>query len=416
LYFEIEPMNDPLTVVILNDFAHVQGGASKVAIDEAVSLAESGITVIFLSAVGPVGPELQGACVETRCLNQPQLLDFRKTPGVALQSIWNPTAKRQLQDRLMTLDPDRTVVHLHGYSKALSVSPIAAARAMGFRVVCTLHDYFAACPNGAFFDYVQMRPCTRTALYPSCLRANCDKRKMSHKAFRVVRTAAQRYVGHFPHNVHHFITLSAHSANLMRPYLPLNARCYSLRNVTDVARRPPAKVRKNRTILYVGRLDEEKGVRLLTEAASACGVDLLLVGDGPLRSEIEICSRVTVTGWLSPSEVAARLDEARCLVFPSLWQETFGLVVDEAAARGVPSVVSDITAAAERVQDGKTGWHFRSGDVTALITALRRTDSDEAVELAGSAAYQAYWQNPPTRPAHASSLIEIYHGMLASAA
>jgi glycosyltransferase involved in cell wall biosynthesis len=202
---------------------------------------------------------------------------------------------------------------------------------------------------------------------------------------------------------------------MMRPYLPKHARFHALHNVIDVARRAPAPVGANRTITCIGRLDEEKGVRLLATAAAACGLPTVFVGDGPLRGEIEGFAHVTVTGWVSPADVVAHLDRARCLVFPSLWYETFGLVVDEAASRGVPAVVSDITAAAERVGNGVTGWHFRSGDPGALQAALQHTRIDGHVEAAGAAAYAAYWQDPPTRQSHAAALVGIYREMLAHA-
>ena len=89
-------------------------------------------------------------------------------------------------------------------------------------------------------------------------------------------------------------------------------------------------------------------------------------------------------------------------------------MVDEAAARGVPAVVSDISAAAERVKDGVTGWHFRSGDVVSLAAALQKTRIDADIEAAGAAAYSAYWKNPPTRKGHAAALVGIYRTILAA--
>ena len=107
------------------------------------------------------------------------------------------------------------------------------------------------------------------------------------------------------------------------------------------------------------------------------------------------------------------IGQARCLVFPSLWYETFGLVVDEAAARGVPTIVSDITAAAERVEDGVTGWIFRSGDQESLIARMQAVRDDALVRLAGQAAYQRFWSNPPDRAHHVRGLLKIYEAVMA---
>ena len=102
----------------------------------------------------------------------------------------------------------------------------------------------------------------------------------------------------------------------------------------------------------------------------------------------------------------------RCLVFPSLWYETFGLVVDEAAARGIPAIVSDISAAAERVIEGLTGWHFGPDSPDALKSCLSLIKDDKRVRDAGKAAFERYWQNPSQRGRHIGELITLYRRIL----
>jgi glycosyltransferase involved in cell wall biosynthesis len=392
----------------------VQGGASKVAIDEAISLARSGVNVIFLGAVGPPCPELRAAPLTIECLDQRELLDVGRHPAVALQGLWNGKAARHVRKILAGLPRERTVVHLHGYTKALTTSPVKVARRLGFPVVCTLHDFFAACPNGAFFDYAKQVPCPRRALSVGCIVTHCDKRHYVHKLFRVVRGLTQRYHGGFPRNVQHYISLSERSAAILGPYLPSAARLHRLPNVTDVTHEPQVPLADNRTIICIGRLDLEKGVRLLAEVGRQLGLGVTFVGDGPLRAEIEAIPGVSVTGWVSSDEVRQHLAQARCLVFPSLWYETYGLVVAEAAARGIPAIVSDISAAAERVQDGVTGWQFRSGDPADLARCLRLIRDDALIQAAGDAAYRAFWTNAATWRAHADRLVGVYRVALQS--
>ena len=404
-----------LTVVVLNDFCHVQGGASKVAIDEALGLAQAGLDVIFLGAVGPVCEALRNARLRTICLDQPELLDVMRHPLVALQGMWNRAAWAEATRIFAGLDPRRSIVHLHGYTKALSTSPLRAAERAGIPIICTLHDFFAACPNGAFFDYQAGVPCPRTALSFSCIAAHCDKRHRAHKAFRVARAAAQR-LDAFPRRVHHYVTLSRRSAGIMRPYLPDDAHLYPLANIVEAPEAPPVDVARNQALVHVGRLDEEKGVRLLAEAAARARRPLVLVGDGPLRAALEGRPGLRITGWVSPAEVQAELSAARALAFPSLWYETFGLVVDEAASRGVPALVSDISAAAERVRAGEAGWHVPAGDIDAWARAIAALDDDAAVSRLGAAAHAAFWQDPPTASRHVAGLRRIYAEVLAETA
>jgi glycosyltransferase involved in cell wall biosynthesis len=395
------------SVIVLNDFCHVEGGASRVAIDEAVALKKSGLDVTFLGAVGPVCEELSAAGVRTICLGQPALADATHHPSVVLQTLWNHAAYRIMQSLVANLDPRHSVVHLHGYTKALTTTPVLAAGQARLPIVCTLHDFFAACPNGAFFDYNRQEPCHLRALSTACAMTTCDKRHPLHKAYRVVRGVAQRRIARFPAAVRHYITLSDQSAELLRPYLPIDAQFYALPNIIDIEQAPPVNVGANRTLVVVGRLDVEKGVLLAAEAARRAASPIVFVGDGPLRAEIE-ATGARVTGWLSTDRVRTEIDHARCLIFPSLWYETFGLVVAEAAARGVPAIVSDVSAAAERVVDGASGWVFRSGDLESLERCIALIGDSERVRAAGATAYRDYWARPSDPHCHATQLTAIY--------
>ena len=402
------------TAVFVNDYCHINGGASRVAIDEAVALAADGVDVVFLGACGPVCRELAESRVRVVCLGQPELIQVRASPSVVVQGLWNGAARRAMQAILAPLDPASTVVHLHGYTKAVTTSPVRAAVQAGFTVVCTLHDFFSACPNGAFFDYVRAAPCERRALSLDCLGTHCDKRAYSHKLFRSARTALQSWAGLFPRGVRHHISLSRRSAALLAPYLGAEAVVYPVENIVDVARRAPVPVAERRAIVAVGRLDPEKGCELLADAAAEAGLELVFVGDGALRARLEARPHVRVTGWLAPAAVEAALDEARALIFPSLWYETYGLVVSEAAARGVPSVCSDIAAPAERFEHGVDGLVFRAGDRAGLVASLRRLADDAVVAALGTAAYERFWADPPDARRHVAQLREVYDRALAA--
>jgi glycosyltransferase involved in cell wall biosynthesis len=111
-------------------------------------------------------------------------------------------------------------------------------------------------------------------------------------------------------------------------------------------------------------------------------VPLTIIGDGPLRGEVEraIASRairnVTLTGALSHDDVLTRLAAAGMLVFPSLCQETFGLVVAEAFSAGVPVIATNIGAQAEAVKQEVSGLLVRPHDAAALAEAVNRLATD----------------------------------------
>jgi colanic acid/amylovoran biosynthesis glycosyltransferase len=137
-----------------------------------------------------------------------------------------------------------------------------------------------------------------------------------------------------------------------------------------------------RRLVCVGRLCEQKGQLLLVEAArrlAAQGVDfeLVLVGDGELRAEIEalvmrynLKTRLRVTGWISGDRVRDEILAARALVLPS-FAEGLPVVIMEAMALERPVISTFVAAIPELVCPGEHGWLVPAGDVESLVQAMQ---------------------------------------------
>jgi glycosyltransferase involved in cell wall biosynthesis len=129
--------------------------------------------------------------------------------------------------------------------------------------------------------------------------------------------------------------------------------------------------------LFVGRLDPEKGVRtLLTAWEHLVAVPLKIRGSGQLEREAQGAAQrldsIELVDRLSQEELILLFKGARFLVWPSEgYYETFGLVVAEAFACGVPVIASRIGVMAEIVQEGRTGLHFTPGDPEDLADKVR---------------------------------------------
>ena len=405
----------PEEVVILNDFASQNGGASVVAIRSALELARQGVRVTFFSAVAPTDPSLVGVPgLEVICLDQEEIVRDPNRVRALLRGAWNGPAARILRDVLRTRDPARTVVHAHLWMKALSPAVFKPAFAENFPVVVTLHDFFVACPNGGFYVYPTQEICRRRPLSASCVRCNCDRRSYAQKLWRVGRTVLQKYRARLPAKASHFVGVSEFATDILRPYLPAATPATVVRNPIDCPNLGPADVATNAPFVFVGRLVPEKGPRLFAEAARLAGVKALFVGDGELREELaRDFPEATITGWQTPDAVTGMLRAARALVFPSRWYETLGLVAVEAAANGVPTVVSDGCAARETVADGVRGLHFRAGSAESLAEKLRGLAAEpELAGRFGRAAYDWYWADPWTSARHVEDLLDVYRRVL----
>jgi glycosyltransferase involved in cell wall biosynthesis len=404
------------TVIVVNDFAHVEGGASQVAITTALGLAGRGLRVILLAAVGPLDPRLTEAGVVVHCLGQDGVLTDPQRVQAALRGWWNRSAADAMGRILAACDPNRTVIHLHGWTRALSASIIPPAVKAGVPIVCTLHDYFTACPNGAFYDFQAQEPCGRAPLSAGCLVRHCDARHVSHKLWRVARQVIQQQVGGIPRAIRTFIAVSAFSLAKLRPYLPSQADVRLVANPIDLPQLDPVPVAMNRPVAMIGRLAPEKGPRLLALAARQADVPVQFVGDGPEADALRtlLPEAGFSAGWVDRDGVAAALAQARAVIVPSRWFETQCLVVLEAAARGVPAIVSDGCAARELVDNGRTGLWFRQGSVEDLARQLRRLDDDTVTAL-GQAAYERYWAAPYTTDRYLDRLIDVLSEAVAPA-
>jgi glycosyltransferase involved in cell wall biosynthesis len=405
-----------LNIFVVNDFAHVNGGTAQVALSSAVGLAERGHSVTLFAAVPPVGVELARSNLRTVLTHQPEIAHDPSRWNAATQGIWNVKARNMMSDAVAECDPENTIVHLHGWSKALSSSVVRECIVRRLKVVCTLHDYFMACPNGGFYNFQRKQICKLRPLSMPCVLEHCDARSFAQKQWRVARQVVQHRWGLMPQGINAFVAVSDFSAEIMRPYLPAGAPVFRIDNPIVVDRAPSAIIEASSPFLYIGRLSPEKGGPMLASAAATLNFPVVFVGEGAMAAEIRASnSSATVTGWLPRAGVLDWLGKARCMVLPSLWYETQGLVVAEAAAAGIPAIVPDTSAARDLVQDGVTGLWFKGGDIVSLKHAMKAMLDTGMARTMGRNAYERFWQNPPTLERHVKGLLECYSSTLSAA-
>ena len=172
--------------------------------------------------------------------------------------------------------------------------------------------------------------------------------------------------------------------------------------------------------LYVGRLSAEKGVGTLL-AAWRCDPrlpPLRVAGDGPMANEVRAAADAGVLEWLGPvgsADVSSLMARAACLVFPSECYETFGRVVIESFAVGTPVVSSDHGAAAELVDRGRTGAHFRTGDSSDLARQVYQLGCAPAIAERMRTAARAEFETRFSPDANYRALLEVYRKAGASA-
>lgn len=157
----------------------------------------------------------------------------------------------------------------------------------------------------------------------------------------------------------------------------------------------PTPVPDSRDLVCVGRLVGQKGQLVLLEAARRLRdagerFCIHLLGDGPLRGEIErfiaehrLDAHVRLHGFASNAQVRQQIQMARATVLPS-FAEGLPVAIMESLALGRPCITSYVAGIPELVVPGQSGWLVPAGDADALVAAIREaltTSTDRLTEM-----------------------------------
>ncbi|MER5730684.1 glycosyltransferase [Streptomyces sp. NPDC002138] len=300
--------------------------------------------------------------------------------ALPLRVPWNPAVRAELAARLRAERPD--VVHVHNVFPLLSPAVLAACADAGVPAVATLHNYTQVCPPGTLQR--DGRPCTE------CVGAT-PLPAVRHGCYRGSRLATVPLAVSLSVNrrrwwsgVERFFCISTAQRDvLVRSGMPAERLAVKHNFVPDPG---SCRAGAGEHLLYLGRLAEAKGVRLLMAAwdelaaAGGVGVPLVIAGTGPLEREVTAWAAgrddVRYVGLYDPDQCRGAIARAVAVVAPSTWLEAFGLVVVEAMAAGVPAVAAGHGAFVELVEDGVTGVLHRPGEASSLATGIRRIAGD----------------------------------------
>lgn len=399
----------PDHLVILSDFAAVRGGASKLAQLQAGLMAQRGIPVTLMTGCAgspvPEGVELQAAGGKT-------LLE-RGALSAAAAGLWNEPARRLLRDWIARHDTPGTVYHLHGYHQTLSPSVLAPLHRVRRRCVMHAHDFFLACPNGAFFDFRSGTACDRRAMSAACLLRNCDKRRYTHKLWRCARQAVQNRLRR--RLLPEVSTILIHRGMEKRLFPQGGGGQVSvLPNPAAPLPGGAAGGKNRRRILYCGDIHRYKGVELLARAGRRAGLPVDFAGSGQDADTLAAAfPEHRFHGWQDRAGLARLMAETRFLVAPTLGPEPFGLAPAEALLSGVPVLISGSMALSTDILQMEAGLDFKAGDEEALAAAMTRLAGDQPLTdcLAGKAP-AAGRALSCTEKGWRDALLDLYAGLL----
>ncbi|MEX0990054.1 MAG: glycosyltransferase family 4 protein [Actinomycetota bacterium] len=273
-------------------------------------------------------------------------VDIPYNASVAPICPW-PSSSRRVRDALAAFAPDV----LHAHEPLTPSTSLFAVRSAGVPVVATFH-------SGA----------SRALLYD--LAAPVLRREARRIDVRVaVSRAAAAFAGR---RIGGAFRIVGNGVNVER------FRDASPASLPGV----PGGAQDGKVVLFVGRLDERKGFPTAVEAFARLAADdptvrLVVAGDGPDRSAVEtlgsdVRSRVSMLGHVPNAELPSVTAACDAFVGSSVGGESFGVVLVEAMAAGLPVVASRIPGYDEVISDGVDGLLVGPRDPAATAEALAR--------------------------------------------
>ncbi len=310
----------------------------------------------------------------------------KKSPKVIIKSFnrmfWSPEAKRKFGELLEKEKPD--LVYIMQMHNKISPSIVSAARKAGVPVVHRISDFQYMCPNALFYN-------DRKGVCEDCLkgkRMSCIKNKcvLNSTVYSAIKAAAKLLHDkkHITRKIDAFVVPSSFTKGKLAEYGIEEHKLNHIPTFFNLKEENP-EVTYQPFILFVGRIEKQKGLMTLVKAFAETEMNLKIIGfsnDGYQEELTDYLKdkkhNVEFLGKMTFEEIVPYLKSCRACVVPSEWYDNFPNVILESFAYKKCVVATDFGSLPELVIDGETGLTFPYGDSNALADKCQQLLNDES--------------------------------------
>jgi glycosyltransferase involved in cell wall biosynthesis len=352
--------------------------------------------------------------------NEVETLTFTNNNGLKgaiqfLLSIWNINAAKKLKIKVALFKPD--VIHIHNWHFALGPIIIRTAKKLKIPIVLTLHNYRLLCPSGTLLH--------KGDIYTESLNSTFPWKAIFKKVYR--NSALQTFwlalvvwfhkiIGTWQ-MVNVYINLTSFAQNIYNSSLLLIPKeKFVVKPNFVVGTNAKSKIANN-YFLFVGRLSEEKGIRVLLQAFNNTSEILKIAGQGPLHEEVskhvKANKNIQYLGSLDGNGVKLAMEECIALICPSICFEGMPLTILEAFSIGTPVIASNLGGMSSMIIHGYNGLHFEPGNSDALLRKIiyfKSLNMENRVSFGCNA--EKTYQSHYTPSINCALLISIYKSII----
>ncbi|MGA9389586.1 MAG: glycosyltransferase family 4 protein [Candidatus Sulfotelmatobacter sp.] len=349
--------------------------------------------------------------------------DFKGQSGwfhrarTAANVIYSVDARRRIRAMIREFRPD--VAHVRNIYHHLSPSILWELKAQDVPVLYHLNDFKVLCPSYNLVSSGEACEACKGGKFWHMLPRKCYPGR-AQSITLVAEAYFHKWVGTYRKCVDRFLAPSQFVRDKFVEH-GWDAAKFEVLPHFQLAKPVRKRTIGKASLLYFGRLSQEKGVEDLLRAMQRLPhVRLVIAGDGPERSNLQQLgttlglSNVVFMGHMQGIELNQAIADASFTVLPSHAYETLGKTILESYAHARAVIASDLGSRRELVHDGKTGLLYKSGDVTELASAIEflsaRPDVAEKMGQAGRELIEKRY-----RPeAHYEKLVDLYERLAAS--
>ncbi len=294
---------------------------------------------------------------------------------------------------------DIKVAHLNNIHHYITPAIIEILKKKGIKIIWTLHDFKIICPENSFISNGKVCEKCITGDFYHCALNLCKK-----KSFLASSLASfEAYYYHKKHVYDLVDYFLCPSEFLMRKFIQFGFNstkllvtnsCYDISLIDNFIEKNSGttkEINREKYVLYIGRLEDIKGVKVLIGAVKDTNIKLKIVGSGMAEDSFKSLAaghdNIEFLGFKNKSEVFKLTMESLYVICPSICYENLPFSVIESFLFSKPVIGSEIGGIPELVINEKTGLLFEAGNEAHLCEKMNYLWNNEAVtEKLGSTA------------------------------
>lgn len=347
-------------VLIVHNYYQIPGGEDTVVENEKNLLEEHGHKVV----------------VYTRHNSELKTMSKLQKILIPFSTIFNMRTYREV--RTIIKEQNIDILHVHNTLNLVSPSVYYAGFSKKIPVVQTIHNFRLLCLGATFFrDGHVCEECLKKGL--SCaVKHKCYRGSRVQTLACVISTLVHRGLGTYG-KLNYICLTEFNKSKLLNLKQVKKENVFVKPNFVQAVKKIVPYGERNDQFIYVGRLEEIKGIDVLLNAWKILDKDapeLLVCGKGPLEEwakdfvKENKLNQVKLLGFVPNDQVKEMIGKSKVLILPTQVYEGFPMTIAEAYASGTPVIGSDLGNTGSLIENGKTGLKFKHTSAESLAEAV----------------------------------------------